>query len=93
MGLFLGPIFPILIRVITIKIRPRGLHTAAIGLVVALGSAGAALFPLVVGLVAQAKGIQTLPPILVALLATQILLWAGLGSPTKFRAEADQRID
>lgn len=94
MGLFLGPLFPIMIEIASVKIRPKALHTTAIAFIVSFGSAGSALFPFIVGLIAQARGIQVLPPILVALLVAQAIIWACLGDPRKKKQNnVEDRVD
>ncbi|KFY18658.1 hypothetical protein V491_04737, partial [Pseudogymnoascus sp. VKM F-3775] len=61
LGFFLGPLFPAAIMVAT-KLLPPRLHVSAIGFVAAFGSSGAAVFPFVVGAIAQAKGVWVLQP-------------------------------
>ncbi|PWZ03438.1 MFS general substrate transporter [Testicularia cyperi] len=77
LGLFLGPIFPIMIRYASRKVRPRAYLTAAISFIATFGAAGMALLPLIVGLASQAasEGIKILAPILVGLLSFQALIW------------------
>lgn len=93
MGLFVGPIFPIMVQLITLKIRPRSTHTLAIAFIVTFGSAGSALFPLIVGLIAQGKGIQILPPTIFAFLIAQAVIWACLGWPSKADEQRRASID
>lgn len=83
MGLLLGPIFPIMIELISVRIIPRSAQTLAITIVVAFGSAGAALFPLIVGLVIQKHGAKALAPTLLAFLCAQICIFLLLGKPKK----------
>lgn len=92
MGTALGPLFPIMVETAARKIRPRALHTTAIAFIVSFGSAGSALMPFIVGLIAQARGIEVLAPILVALLAAQAFCWALLGDPRK-KANMEDRTD
>jgi fucose permease len=77
LGFFLGPLFPAAIVVAT-KLLPRHLHVGAIGFAAAFGGSGAAILPFAVGAIAQAKGVQVLQPIILALLGTILLLWLGL---------------
>lgn len=76
-GFFLGPMFPAAVVVAT-KLLPRHLHVSAIGFAAAFGGAGAAVFPFAVGAIAQAKGVQVLQPIILALMGVILLLWLGL---------------
>lgn len=74
-GFFLGPLFPAVVVAAT-KLLPTHLHISAIGFAAALGGSGAAIFPFAVGVLAQAKGVQVLQPIIVALLAAILGIWA-----------------
>ncbi|KAK9425217.1 putative Major facilitator superfamily (MFS) profile domain-containing protein [Seiridium unicorne] len=76
-GFFLGPLFPAAIVAMS-KLLPRHLHVGAIGFAAAFGSSGAAILPFAVGAIAQAKGVQVLQPIILALLAAIFVLWLGL---------------
>ena len=76
-GFFLGPLFPAAIVVAT-KLLPRHLHVSAIGFAAAFGGSGAAIFPFAVGAIAQAKGVQVLQPIVLALLGAILVLWCCL---------------
>lgn len=77
LGFFLGPLFPAAIVVAT-KLLPQRLHVSAIGFAAAFGGGGAALFPFAVGAIAEAKGVQVLQPIVLALLAVILALWCLL---------------
>jgi fucose permease len=74
LGMFLGPLFPTAIIVVT-KLLPRHLHVGSIGFGTALGGSGGAIFPFAVGAIAQAKGVKTLQPIILAILAAITGLW------------------
>jgi fucose permease len=82
LGFFLGPLFPAAIVVAT-KLLPQRLHVSAIGFAAAFGGGGAAVLPFAVGAIAQAKGVQVLQPIVLALLAAILALWCML--PGGFR--------
>lgn len=82
LGFFLGPLFPAAIVVAT-KLLPRRQHVAAIGFAAAFGGGGAAIFPFVVGAIAQAKGVKVLQPIALALLVVIMAMWLLL--PGGFR--------
>ncbi|KAI0133689.1 major facilitator superfamily domain-containing protein [Xylariales sp. AK1849] len=76
-GFFLGPLFPAAIVAMS-RLLPRHLHVGAIGFAAAFGGSGAAILPFAVGAIAQAKGVQVLQPIILALLGVIFGLWLGL---------------
>ncbi|KAF2761708.1 MFS general substrate transporter [Pseudovirgaria hyperparasitica] len=76
-GFFLGPLFPAAVVAAT-KLLPRDLHVSTIGFAAAFGGCGACVFPFAVGAIAQARGVQVLQPIILALLATILVLWLAL---------------
>ncbi|RYP24979.1 hypothetical protein DL765_000207 [Monosporascus sp. GIB2] len=76
-GFFLGPLFPAAVVVMS-KLLPRHLHVGAIGFAAAFGGSGAAILPFAVGAIAQAKGVQVLQPVILALLAVILGIWCGL---------------
>lgn len=82
LGFFLGPLFPAAVVVAT-TLLPRRLHISAIGFAAAFGGGGAAVFPFAVGAIAQAKGVQVLQPMALAILAVILALWCLL--PGGFR--------
>ncbi|KAI9831716.1 MAG: hypothetical protein M1826_003047 [Phylliscum demangeonii] len=65
LGFFLGPLFPAAVMATT-TLLPKELHIGAIGFAAACGGAGSAFFPFAVGAIAQAHGVQVLPPIVPA---------------------------
>ena len=79
LGVCLGPAFPLMITVCQRTIRPRAHLTAAISFISSFAAAGMALLPFMVGLASQTapQGIKILPPMLVAMLGIQVLLWAA----------------
>ncbi|EJU06129.1 MFS general substrate transporter [Dacryopinax primogenitus] len=81
-GLLLGPFYPLMIGV-SRQILPRGLLTGAIGWIGSFGQAGSALFPFITGALAQKYGIKILQPMLVAMMAVDICLWAALPYTTR----------
>ncbi|MCO5585397.1 hypothetical protein L7F22_039330 [Adiantum nelumboides] len=83
MGMLLGPLFPIMIELISFRIIPRSVQTSAIAYIVSFGSAGSALFPLIFGLIIQSYGPKTLAPTLVATLSIQTIIFLGLGIPKR----------
>lgn len=76
-GFFLGPVFPSAIVVVT-KLLPKHTHVTAISFISAVGSSGGAIWPFVVGAVAQARGVQTLQPIILSLVVVMVGIWLGL---------------
>jgi fucose permease len=81
-GFFLGPMFPAAMVACT-KLLPKHLHVSGIGFSAAFGGSGGAIFPFAVGAIAQAKGVQVLQPIIVALLAVIWVLWLALPKMNK----------
>lgn len=87
-GFFLGPLFPGVV-VVTTKLLPKHLHVSAIGFAAAFGGAGAAVLPFIVGVLAEAKGVQVLMPFIIALSGAILILWNFLPrmrSPPKTQA-------
>ncbi|KAJ4252409.1 hypothetical protein NW762_011009 [Fusarium torreyae] len=76
-GFFLGPMFPCVIVAVTMLL-PRHLHVSAIGFIAAFGGSGAAVLPFAVGAIAQAKGVQVLQPIILAILVVLLITWLCL---------------
>ena len=76
-GFFLGPFFPAAVSA-TAKLLPKHLHVGAIGFAAAFGAAGACVLPFAVGGIAQAKGVQVLMPIVLAMLVLDGGIWALL---------------
>ncbi|OSD01411.1 MFS general substrate transporter, partial [Trametes coccinea BRFM310] len=74
-GLLLGPMFPILINHST-TILPRWLLTACAGYIAGAGQAGSAVLPFITGLLASKFGITSLPPFIVSMMSTLLVLWA-----------------
>lgn len=60
------------------KLLPKHLHVSSIGFAAAFGGSGGAVFPYAVGAIAQAKGVQVLQPIILALMAVIWGLWVML---------------
>lgn len=91
-GFFLGPLFPAVV-VATTKLLPAHLHVSAIGFAAAFGGSGAAIFPFAVGVLAQAKGVQVLQPVIVALLAALLTIWAMMPRMKKAGRKAGEEED
>lgn len=77
LGMFLGPLFPTAVVLMT-KLLPRDLHVGSIGFATAFGGSGGALFPFIIGAIAQHRGVKSLQPVIVALFVAMILLWICL---------------
>jgi len=74
LGVFLGPLFPTSI-VLATKLLPRDLHVGSIGFATAFGGSGGAILPFLVGVIAQRRGVESLQPMIVAILIVIGLLW------------------
>jgi fucose permease len=79
-GFVMGPVYPVTVSLVT-KATPHGYHPGALSLMACLGQSGSALFPFVVGSLADIYGIKVLQPILVTLFVVMILLWQLVPSP------------
>jgi fucose permease len=80
-GFVMGPIYPVIVSLIT-KGTPYGYHPGALSLLACFGQSGSALFPFLVGLLADIYGIKVLQPVLVTLFVVMIMLWQLVPSPT-----------
>ncbi|KAK7415558.1 hypothetical protein QQX98_005804 [Neonectria punicea] len=76
-GVAMGPMYPVAVVLIT-KVMPRSLHVGTIGFAAAFGGSGGAILPFAVGAIAQAKGVQTLQPIVLAICVVLGGLWTML---------------
>lgn len=88
MGVFMGPMFPTAI-VLVAKLLPKSLHVGTIGFATAFGGSGGAIFPFIVGAIAQAKGVKTLQPVILALLVAIAGLWIVLPGARKLKGSQD----
>lgn len=84
LGFFLGPMFPAAVVALS-KLLPKHLHVAAVGFSAAFGSAGACVLPFAVGAIAQAKGVQVLQPIVLAMLVVALGIWVAIPKLPKAR--------
>ncbi|KAJ7826866.1 major facilitator superfamily domain-containing protein [Mycena olivaceomarginata] len=73
-GLVLGPMYPIAMNHAG-RVFPRWLLTGSIGWITAIATMGAAVIPFVTGAIASKAGIQSLEPVVVAMLAAMLVLW------------------
>ncbi|PHH89612.1 hypothetical protein CDD83_5654 [Cordyceps sp. RAO-2017] len=74
LGLITGPMYPTAIVLMT-KLLPRALHVSALGFATAFGGSGAAILPFAVGAIAQARGVQSLQPIVLAICVVLAVIW------------------
>ena len=74
LGFFLGPMFPGAVMV-TAKLLPKRIHVSAIGVAMSVGGCGGTVFPFIIGAVAAARGVQVLPPIILALIVLASIVW------------------
>ncbi|KAF9553571.1 MFS general substrate transporter [Agrocybe pediades] len=74
-GVLLGPMYPIVMNQ-TSRILPRYILTGSIGWIAGFGQAGSAVFPFITGAISQRHGIKSLQPLLVAMMAFMMFLWA-----------------
>ena len=74
LGFFIGPLFPSAVVVGT-KLLPERLHVVGVGFAAAVGGGGAAVLPFAVGAIAQAKGVGSLEPFVVAVLVVLLGVW------------------
>lgn len=73
--------------VVATEILPARLHVTVIGFTAGIGAGlGATVFPYIVGAIAQTKGVAYMNPLIVSLLAVQLVLWVLL---TRFRRKED----
>ncbi|KAI9792245.1 MAG: hypothetical protein M1833_001244 [Piccolia ochrophora] len=77
LGFFLAPMFPAGVVAAT-RLLPKHLHVSAIGFAAAFGGGGASLYPFIVGAIAQSKGVQTMQPVILALMVVVLGLWLAL---------------
>ncbi|MCJ1339471.1 hypothetical protein MMC09_004761 [Bachmanniomyces sp. S44760] len=87
-GFFLAPLFPAAVVAAT-KLLPRHLHVAGVGFAAAMGAAGACVAPFAVGAIAQAKGVQVLMPIVLALIVADAAIWSLLPGLKRERKEKE----
>ncbi|EKM75157.1 hypothetical protein AGABI1DRAFT_123344 [Agaricus bisporus var. burnettii JB137-S8] len=81
-GLFLGPMFPIAM-IHAGRILPKWLLTGSIGWIAGFGSAGSAAVPFLTGAISSKHGIQSLQPLLIAMMGCMLILWYIVPSNSK----------
>ncbi|KAA1469643.1 MFS general substrate transporter [Dentipellis sp. KUC8613] len=73
-GLLIGPIYPIVVNEAS-HILPGWLLSGSIGWIAGVATTGAAALPFIAGQLAQEKGIWSLQPLLISMMASMTLLW------------------
>jgi len=73
-GVLLGPFYPIVLNVASRRM-PKRLLAGAIGWMSACGQIGSAILPFSNGALASKYGVQTLQPLIVAMLCAMLVLW------------------
>ncbi|TCD71912.1 hypothetical protein EIP91_000044 [Steccherinum ochraceum] len=73
-GLFLGPIYPIVMNQTALIIPPH-LRTGCISWIGGFGQAGSAFMPFVTGALASSRGIECIQPLIVSMLAFMLAMW------------------
>lgn len=73
-GVFIGPLFPNA-SIVALQVLPKKLHIGGVGLAVAIGGSGSALFPYLVGVVLQITGMKWFPIICWTMVAGFTLIW------------------
>lgn len=79
-GFVMGPIYPITVALVT-KATPHGYHPGALSMMACVGQSGSALFPFLVGSLADVYDIGVLQPVLVSMFAVMLVLWQLVPSP------------
>ncbi|WVQ81603.1 hypothetical protein IAT38_003727 [Cryptococcus sp. DSM 104549] len=73
-GIFLGPIYPLVINVV-VDVVPPDLQNGSIGWIASLGQAGSAIMPFIAGAISEKYGVWILQPFIVAFLGASLFLW------------------
>ncbi|KAG8691080.1 hypothetical protein FRC11_006987, partial [Ceratobasidium sp. 423] len=73
-GFVLGPIFPTSLSLAT-KLLPTEIHMTALATMSSFASIGSAFYPFVTGVLANAKGVAVLQPMMLGILSVMAGLW------------------
>ncbi|KAI5121776.1 hypothetical protein M0805_009587 [Coniferiporia weirii] len=76
-GLFLGPVYPILITIAG-RLVPHWLISGAVSWIGGLGQAGSALLPFITGALSSKFGVTSLQPLIVSVFCVMLGLWAAV---------------
>ncbi|EIW82726.1 MFS general substrate transporter [Coniophora puteana RWD-64-598 SS2] len=74
-GVLLGPTYPLAMNHAG-RVLPRWILTGSIGWIGAVGTAGAAFFPFLTGILASKEGIKVLQPLVVGMISAMAIVWA-----------------
>ncbi|OSX61082.1 hypothetical protein POSPLADRAFT_1058020 [Postia placenta MAD-698-R-SB12] len=74
-GLLLGPVWPVVMNQST-TILPQWLLTGCLGYITGIAQSGAAVLPLITGLLSSRFGIQSLQRFVVSMVSAMIVIWA-----------------
>lgn len=91
LGFFLGPVFPAAVSAAA-ELLPKRLHLGASGFAAAFGAAAACVLPFMVEGITQAKGVQGLMPIVLAMSVVEGGIWAMLPSLKGRLKEEDEEV-
>ncbi|TVY83691.1 Bypass of stop codon protein [Lachnellula suecica] len=91
LGFFLGPLFPTAMVFVT-KLMPKHLHVGSVGFAAAFGGSGGAIFPFIIGAIAQARGVKSLQPVILALLVAIASMWLLLRNEGKKKKESQESV-
>ncbi|KAF8333646.1 MFS general substrate transporter [Cantharellus anzutake] len=81
-GLFLGPIYPLVMNVAS-AIVPRRILTGSIGWIASIGQTGSATFPFILAVIAQHYGLQVLQPLLIGTISFMLGVWFFVPTPDR----------
>ncbi|OAA69549.1 Major facilitator superfamily domain, general substrate transporter [Cordyceps fumosorosea ARSEF 2679] len=81
-GVLLGPVYPCAMSAFLRGMAPRE-TLSGMGTISAFGSMGGAVWPFIVGLIAQAVGTWVLHPIVIFLFLCMLLCWYGIPEPKR----------
>lgn len=73
-GVFIGPLFPNA-SIVAMQVLPRKLHVSGVGLAVAMGGAGSALLPYLMGISLHITGMKWFPILCWSLVAAFTVVW------------------
>ena len=88
-GFVMGPIYPITVSLVT-KATPHAYHPGALSLMACVSQSGSALFPFVVGALADGYGIGVLQPVMVVIFGSMLLIWSIVPGPRRIEKECQE---
>lgn len=81
-GIFVGPIYPLMITIAT-RVLPRKIQVVTLTIMTSGGSSGGALWPFLTGLISQFSGAFVVMPMFISLFATMVVCWFVLPNPDR----------